>query len=127
MTQTNAQRLADELDAECDSLASSAAAELRRLDAIEQRHNEMLAHPCSEWDHKAYQQAIANLRAENAQLRAELEAVRRDAERYRWLRLHSYVEVNCDSQRSEDWEPSQLDEAIEAAIDPTQAERAKGG
>lgn len=77
MTQTNAQRLADELVHEatkrvCNvammpySLPIDAAKELRRLDAIEQRYNEMMANPCPEWDGKAYMQAIANLRAQLA-------------------------------------------------------------
>lgn len=45
--------------------------ELRRLDAIEQRHTEMMANPCPEWDGKAYMQAIAGLRAQLDQAVAE--------------------------------------------------------
>lgn len=68
--QTEAMRLAGVLDSDEFDLSvsgrKSAAAELRRLDAIEQRYNEMMANPCPEWDGKAYMQAIANLRAQLA-------------------------------------------------------------
>lgn len=81
-TQTQAERLADQL---ADHIKTSSGFdatiaphltavfivdELRRLSAIEQRHTEMLANPCPEWDNKAYMAAIANLRAENEQLKS---------------------------------------------------------
>ena len=78
-TKTEAQRLADELAMhddprlyyEADELMARGASEIRRLDAIEQRYNEMMANPCPEWDNKAYMQAIANLRAQLAKAVAE--------------------------------------------------------
>ena len=78
--QTEAQRIADGLLAETSKfgtpsiqrgLLNGAIQELRRLDAIEQRYNEMMASPCPEWDNKAYMQAIANLRAQLAKAVAE--------------------------------------------------------
>lgn len=68
-TNTEAQRLADHLERVW--YQHEAAAELRRLDASEQRHTEMMANPCPEWDGKAYMQAIDSLRAQVKQ--AELE------------------------------------------------------
>lgn len=41
---------------------------------------------------------------------------RADAERYRWLSVHGYVEVYCDSPREADWDRSHLDEAVDAAM-----------
>lgn len=79
-TKTEAQRLADQLTKwandyattdDTDSMARQAAAELRRLDAVEQRHIEMMANPCPEWDGKAYMQAIDSLRAQLAKAVAE--------------------------------------------------------
>lgn len=76
--QTEAQRLADWADdrafsdaAYCNSEYNAIADELRRLDSVEQRHTEMMANPCPEWDGKAYMQAIANLRAQLAKAVAE--------------------------------------------------------
>lgn len=71
-TKTEAQRLGDWLDGfHKASVHHECAAELRRLDAIEQRYNEMMANPCPEWDGKAYMQVIANLRAQLAKAVAE--------------------------------------------------------
>lgn len=81
--QTEAMRLADEAARSFNDTATyrtcnvskdllaSMSAELLRLDAIEQRYNEMMANPCPEWDNKAYMQAIANLRAQLAKAVAE--------------------------------------------------------
>lgn len=38
-----------------------------------------------------------------------------DAERYRHIRAHSYVEVHCDSPRADGWTPEKLDAAVDAA------------
>jgi len=81
MTQTNAQRLADELEqAESPYLLSEDrkefVSELRRLDAIEQARDvavEMAAQYAAERD---------QLRAELERLQKESEAVRRDAEKH---------------------------------------------
>lgn len=45
----------------------------------------------------------------------ERDQLRADAERYQWLREHSYVEVTCKSPRDPSWTPQQLDAAIDAA------------
>ncbi len=65
--QTEAQRLAN--------FAKQLSDELRRLIAVEQRYIEMMAHPCPEWDAKAYMQEIASLRAQLAQAVAEAREV----------------------------------------------------
>lgn len=59
--------------------------------------------------------SIAVIR-ERDEARAEAEALRADAERYRWLRINGYVEVKCESPRHDDWSPVALDAAIDAAI-----------
>lgn len=87
--QTEAGRLADGLLAETSKfgkpsiqrgLVNGAIQELRRMDAVEQRHNEMMANPCPEWDNKAYMLALSSqrdrierLEAERDQLRDELQ------------------------------------------------------
>lgn len=45
---------------------------------------------------------------------ALLEAVV-DAERYRWLRQHSYVEFHCDIPRVDDWTPAKFDTGLDKA------------
>lgn len=105
MTQTNAQRLADAIERYNAGVMSqvimedycNAASELRRLDA------------------------------ENAQLRAELEAVRRDAERYRWLRTQDDDDFCFAVVKNPHFDVYQSPEELDAAIDAAQAERAKGG
>lgn len=71
---------------------------------------------------------LAALQSENARLRAELERVKVDAERYRWLRAkheEESPELHCGDS-SKDWHvvagyeavgnlPDELDEAIDAA------------
>ena len=61
--------------------------------------------------------ARAVIAADRAQLRAELDALRADAERYRWLRIHP--EAICVTVPIHgDWIPAiadQLDAAIDAA------------
>lgn len=56
---------------------------------------------------------------EIARLRSELaRAAATDAEdalRYRWLRENSYIELLCDSPKSDLWHPQALDAAIDAA------------
>ena len=54
-----------------------AADEIEKLEADLAKHRELLLHHLS---------VIDPLRAENAQLKAELAAITKDAERYRWLR-----------------------------------------
>ncbi len=44
------------------------------------------------------------------------EALRKDAERYRHIRQHSYVEVSCDSPRKNGWKPELLDICVDAAM-----------
>lgn len=92
--QTNAQRLADALlaiaeDAKDDPdtwhICHAADEELRRLSVIEQRHNEMLASPCPEWDNKAYMQAIANLRERLSAIEQERDQLRGEADQFRAL------------------------------------------
>lgn len=61
---------------------------------------------------KAQWQAITN--RELNDLRAEAEALRKNAKRYEWLRVNAYVEVRCDSPRIDGWTPEQLDAAIDA-------------
>ena len=39
-----------------------------------------------------------------------------DATRYQYLRKYAYIELECDSPRSDDWSPEHLDAAIDAAI-----------
>ncbi len=39
-----------------------------------------------------------------------------DAARYRWLREHAYIEIECTSPRIKGWMPSALDERVDAAI-----------
>ncbi len=39
-----------------------------------------------------------------------------DAARYQYLRKYSYIELECDSPRSDGWRPEHLDAAIDAAI-----------
>lgn len=109
--QTEAIRLADELQShnderlyrEADELMHEAAIELRRLDAlcderganearmlmrctemqatIDQLRARLDAKPMPEWDSKAYMQAIANLRERLAALEAERDQLRAQVER----------------------------------------------
>ena len=60
-------------------------------------------------------EAIQKLWRERDEARAEAEALRADAERYRWLRLNGYVEVKCESPRHNGWNPVALDAAIDSA------------
>lgn len=53
-------------------------------------------------------------RAEAAEALAE--QYRKDAERYRWLRAHAYIELECDSPREPSWHPEQFDADIDTAI-----------
>ena len=66
---------------------------------------------------KGFEDGQATLRPGHA---GEHEAARRereDAERYRWLRENSYIELHCDSPRDPAWKPEHLDAAIDKAID----------
>ncbi len=48
--------------------------------------------------------------------KAENEALRKDADRYRHIREHSYVEVKCDSPRNNGWRPELLDICVDTAM-----------
>lgn len=54
--------------------------------------------------------------SERDHLKAENEALRNDANRYRHIRQQSYVEVYCDSPRENGWHPGLLDECVDLAI-----------
>lgn len=50
------------------------------------------------------------------ELGAECEALRADAERYRWLRDESDWEISEAGASMQDWEPDEMDAAIDAAM-----------
>jgi hypothetical protein len=61
---------------------------------------------------------IDRLDKENAALRAENEALRRDAERYRWVRNHIDMECGIISFEYDDYyDAERLDAAVAAAIE----------
>ena len=60
-------------------------------------------------------------RQESAKLREECDGLRKDAERYRWLRvriLNKYPEVMMLMVSEDEKAPSELDAAIDAALSP---------
>ncbi len=59
---------------------------------------------------------LAAAQALNAELLARVEVLEKDAARYQHLRKYSYIELECDSPRSDDWRPEHLDAAIDAVI-----------
>ena len=74
----------------------------------------------------------------NRQLRAENEALRKDAERYRWLRKDAHTEqlefdswywgIELKAEKNDGGTPEQFDAAIDAAMQPipcTTAEQSK--
>ena len=96
-TKSKAQMLADEcMTGRPEVLdAIAAAAELRRLDAVEAERG-VLLHAVEEWRKLADWQSarLASIEAERDALRAEVERLRVDAERWRW------VVRNCEWTRS---------------------------
>lgn len=76
-------------------------------------------------------EVVLSLISEIKQIKAELECARgdlktagqvierykKDAERYRHIREHSYVEVRCDSPRKIGWKPELLDICVDSAIE----------
>jgi hypothetical protein len=75
-----------------------------------------------------YAAKIEELIAERDKLRAELAELRRDAERYRWLRDaedRSYVALAMENGSEPVWiSGDELDAAIDAAMATTVAEKA---
>ena len=83
-----------------------------------------------QWGASVEAEAGDEARAEVARLKSELECARgdirtaqgiierlqKDADRYRHIREHSYVEVKCDSPRLSGWRPELLDICVDAAI-----------
>lgn len=51
-----------------------------------------------------------------AALKARVAELEKDAARYQYLRKYSYIELECDSPRSDEWRPEHLDADIDAAI-----------
>lgn len=56
---------------------------------------------------------VVELQAENAALKAELAAAKKDAERYRWLRRHLLI-VDLDGKEPSDDDNARFDAAMEA-------------
>ena len=59
---------------------------------------------------------IRSLASQVEALTAELEGYKKDAERYRWLRLNAYVDVMKFLPRIEGVQTSMFDDTIDAAI-----------
>jgi hypothetical protein len=69
-----------------------------------------------------HDQALASLRAELAQVREENERLRKDAERYRWLRTQDWV-FHCLEERMDlDYEGTDED-SVDAATDAARESR----
>ena len=60
--------------------------------------------------------AIRSLASQVERLEAELAAAKKDAERYRWLRLNAYVDVMKSLPRIEGVQTMMFDNTIDAAI-----------
>lgn len=67
---------------------------------------------------------VKEMNTQLTQLRAEVERLRKDAERYRWLRENLYVEDGCLEMAKNIYCPSALNKAdIDAAIDAAKEEK----
>lgn len=90
---------------------------LAEIDRLERKNNNQSETIKKYHDHFGGGDSILRIVAERGHLKAENEALRKDAERYRWLRdgsyLHRWASIHpCDENRSSDI----TDKAIDAAM-----------
>lgn len=125
---SEAERLAQEIDGE---RYGDVAAELRRLAAVE-RERDGWKQVSKQWRgaaeiihgmSKEDAQSIKELRADRDRLAAEVEALRADAERYRWLREHG--DAGCTEKDGYGGQTLRMGEWLDAAIDAAKAKEEK--
>lgn len=107
-----------ELEAERDNLHTTMFAAAVEIQAHWEAHCDAEGYGPANLMHRL-ERGIASLYGYDAKalqrVEAERDRLRVDAERYQWLRKHSYVEVTCKSSRDPSWTPQQLDTAIDLA------------